>query len=411
MEAAGLEAGARTPTPLRATAGSAVAIMVVTLPVFLTAALSVPIRADLGFTELGLGLGVSSFFGVSAVTSVAGGWLAQRIGAPASVALGASISLLATAALGLLAGRLLHVVALLGLAGAANAIAQPGAGLVLAQVVPVRRQGLAFGVNQVSAPLAALLAGVTMPTIALTVGWRWAFAVPALFGALLAIVWPRSTAGSRASSRPRLPLARRVRRPRDLLILAGATTAGSMAVQAMTAFFVESAVTAGLAPGTAGWLLGAGSTCGVAARVVYGWAADRLGGDRLRDVALLMVIGAAGVLAFATRSQALLTPATVLAFAAGWGWNGLFNHAVVRRYPAAPAMALGVATTGIFIGGAVGPLTFGFIASHAGYPAAWAAAAAMLLLAGLLVWLAARASGIPGPRRTATPDRPPAPAG
>jgi MFS family permease len=411
----GSQAVARTRTLLRATAGSAVATMVVTFPVFLTAALSVPIRADLGFSELGLGLGVSTFFGVSALSSVAGGWLAQRIGARASVALGASLSLLATASLGLLAGRLLHVVILLGLAGAANAIAQPGAGLVLAEVVPVHRQGLAFGVSQVSAPLAALLAGVTMPTIALTIGWRWAFVVPALFGAVLAAVWPRADARPGVAARPQdasrpVRTRRRGRRqPRDLLILAGATTAGSMAVQAMTAFFIESAVAAGLAPGTAGWLLGAGSMCGVAARVVYGWGADRLGGDRLRDVALLMLIGAAGVLALAAQSQALLTPATVLAFAAGWGWNGLFNHAVVRRYPAAPAMALGVATTGIFIGGAAGPLTFGAIASHAGYPAAWAAAAAMLLLAGVLVWLAARAAGSPQPRQDRERERPAAP--
>jgi MFS family permease len=387
---------ARAADLVQATTASSAATAMVMLPVFLTAALSIPIRAQLGFDELGLGVAISAFFGVSALASVAGGWLAQRIGAGRCVAIGGSLSLLATTGVALLGTRLVHLVILLSLAGVANAIVQPGASLVLAQVVPVYHQGLAFGVNQVSPPLAAMLAGVTVPTVALTVGWRWAFVAPLVLGAVVWGAWPRGLADNRdaptGSGRPP-----RIAGHPELLVLTAATTLGSTATQALVAFFVESAVVGGMSPGHAGWLLGAGSVGGVAARLVCGWLADRRGGDRLSDVAILMAVGSVGLLGLATQAGALLPAATALAFAAGWGWNGLLSYAVVRRNPANPALALGVATTGVFIGGVLGPLGFGLLARQASYSLAWSATAVALLLAGCLVLLAVRL-GKPHPR-------------
>jgi MFS family permease len=384
------------------------------LPVFLAAALSVPIRTQLRFDELGLGLAVCAFFGVSALASVAGGWLAQRMGSGLCIAIATPISLLATTGIALLAAQLSHLVALLALAGAANAIVQPAASLVLAQVIPVHRQGLAFGINQVSTPLAAMLAGVTMPTVALTVGWRWAFVAPLVLGAALWLVWPRDLAGVGAPPTGSGNLRRIARHP-ELLVLTAATTLGSTAVQALVAFFVESAVVGGTTPGQAGWLLGAGSVCGVAARLVCGWLADRRGGDTLPGIAILMAVGSIGLLGLATRSAVVLPAATAVAFAAGWGWNGLLNYAVVRRNPGSPALALGVATTGVFIGGVLGPVGFGFLARRAGYSLAWTAIAVVLLLAGCLLLVAAGLGGrarravevapSPGRNRTGTVGR------
>ncbi len=376
---------------VRASVASAVATAMAMLPVFLTAALSVPMRRYLRFDDLGLGLAVSGFFGASAVVSIAGGWLAHRLGAGRSVALGSVVSLAATTAIPLAATGLSGLVSLLLVAGAANAVVQPGASLVLAQVVPVERQGLAFGVNQISAPLAAVMAGIMMPVVALTVGWRWAFAAPLLFGAAVAAVWPRGSTS--AAVHPHIDGTRRMRwllRHPELLLLTAAALLGSTASQALVAFFVQAAVIGGMSPGHAGWLLGAGSTCGLASRMFWGWLADRRDGDRLRDVAALMAVGSVGLLDLAAGSGLLLPAAAGLAFAAGWGWNGLLNYAVVRRYPASPALALGVVTTGIFVGGAMGPFAFGFLARHAGYSFAWSAVALVLLVASCLVLMAVR---------------------
>ena len=60
--------------------------------------------------------------------------------------------------------------------GLANAVSHPAANLSLAREVPAGRQGLSFGIKQAAIPVATLLAGLAVPTIAVTLGWRWAFA-------------------------------------------------------------------------------------------------------------------------------------------------------------------------------------------------------------------------------------------
>ncbi len=76
------------------------------------------------------------------------------------------------------------LVTLLALSAAANALGQLASNAALAEHVPAHRQGLSFGVKQAAVPVATLLAGVAVPTVALTAGWRWAFVVAA--GAALA---------------------------------------------------------------------------------------------------------------------------------------------------------------------------------------------------------------------------------
>ena len=46
--------------------------------------------------------------------------------------------------------------------------------------VPAGRQGLSFGVKQAAIPVSTLLAGAAVPTVALTLGWRWAFVLGGL---------------------------------------------------------------------------------------------------------------------------------------------------------------------------------------------------------------------------------------
>ncbi|WP_341720648.1 MFS transporter [Micromonospora sp. FIMYZ51] len=369
----------------RAMAASAVATALVTMPVFLFASLSVPIRAELGFDEVLHGAAVSSFFGVSAAASPSGGWLADRLGAGAAVATGTTLTVLATAVLALAAVRPWHLVVLLAAAGVANAIAQPGANALLAQAVATQRQGLAFGVNQVSAPLAALLAGVAIPTVAVTVGWRWAFTAPLVLGVALLAIWPHRGVPPARTVATGLSL-RTALRQRDLLLLTAASALASGGVNAMIAFFVTAAVDTGLAPSAAGWIFVVGSAAGIATRVVYGWRADRLPNrNYLRRVSMLMIVGAVGIAALVPGQQLLLPAAAVVAFGAGWGWNGLFNYSVVSRYRSSPAIALGVATSGVFIGGALGSLTFGALAGHYGFALAWGVAAACLVTAGLLI--------------------------
>ena len=76
---------------------------------------------------------------------------------------------------------------------------------------------------------------------------------------------------------------------------------------------------------------------------------------------------------------------TALVFGLGWSWPGLLTYAVVRLNPAAPAVATSITQTGVFAGGATGPVVFGLLVQAGSYRVAWSAAAvAMLLAAGLM---------------------------
>jgi len=87
----------------------------------------------------------------------------------------------------------------------------------------------------------------------------------------------------------------------------------------------------------------------------------------------------------------------LLAFGAGWGWPGLFNFAVVKTSPGAPAAATGITQTGASSGAAFGPLLFGFVVEAASYEAAWTVSAAVALAA-LATILAGRAMLLRGRR-------------
>jgi MFS family permease len=54
---------------------------------------------------------------------------------------------------------------------------------------------------------------------------------------------------------------------------------------------------------------------------------------------------------------------------------------VVQRSPGAPAWAVGVLMTGLFVGAVGGPLLTGFLAEHGHFTLAWVACAGLALVA------------------------------
>lgn len=99
----------------------------------------------------------------------------------------------------------------------------------------------------------------------------------------------------------------------------------------------------------------------------------------------MLATGALGMAVLASSSVPLLVPGTVLAFGLGWSWPGLLTFAVVRLNPTAPAVATSITQTGVFAGGAVGPLLFGLLVLVSSYRVAWSAAALALLVAAVLM--------------------------
>lgn len=349
------------------------------LPAFLTGGLAVQIRGELGFGAGSLGLAVALFFGISSLASALAGRVVERVGYRTAMRFSSLVGVLSLLAVATLAGSWWGIVACLVFGGMGNAIAQPATNLLLAREVSGGRQGLAFGIKQAAIPIATLLAGLAVPVLAVTVGWRWAFAGAALLALLVALFVPRGGNGGTAG---RTKKARTGDAPvAALILLAVGIGLGSTAATPLGAFVVESAASTGVDVGTAGLLLALGSAVGIAVRVVAGYLADGMSSGRLRLVAGMLVLGTAGFVMLASGSPSFLVVGVVLAFGAGWGWPGLFNFAIVKSSPSSPAAATGITQTGASGGAALGPLLFGYTVEATSFGTAWLAAAAVALLA------------------------------
>jgi predicted MFS family arabinose efflux permease len=378
-----------TTQPVRAAAGAALSTVLGALPVFLLGGLAVLVRDDLEFGEVGLGLAVTVFFAVSALSSVPAGGVAERLGARTTTITAAGLSAAALLGVALVVTSYAGLLVALALAGVANALAQIGSNAALAHHVPRRRQGLAFGVKQAAVPAATLLAGLALPLVGLTLGWRFAFGGAAVLALVFLAVAP-SAAEPRRSREQRRQGRGGDAALRALVVVAVGASLGSAAANSLGTFLVEWAVTDGVAPGRAGLLLAGGSTLGVLVRLGVGWQADSRGGRHLPVVAGMLAGGAAGMVLISLGGTVGLVAGAALAFGLGWSWPGLLNFAVVRLNPTAPALATSVTQAGVFAGGAFGPLAFGLAVDATSYSVAWTGAAVSLLSASGLVLVGRR---------------------
>ncbi|HEY8474966.1 MAG TPA: MFS transporter [Natronosporangium sp.] len=368
---------------VRVTIGAISTTIASVIPVFLLGGLAVQIGEELGFSPAGLGAAVAIYFGVSALTSVPAGALVERYGpavtARAAILLSASCLL----AIALAARSFPALVVLLAAGAAANGLGQLASNASLARV-RARRQGLSFGLKQAAIPAATLLSGASVPAVALTLGWRWAFALAAVaaLGAL-----PLVPPTGRAPKQVRV--AEAGDRATGALVVVGAAVAlGAGSAGSLGTFLVDSAVDRGLAPGLAGLTLTLGSLACLASRIGGGWLVDWRGarGD-VTTVAVLMLVGAGGLALLAVPGTPALAAGVLLGFGFGWAFPGLVNVAVVQLHPHAPAAATSITQTGVYAGGCAGPIAFGATAAAYGYPTAWLGSAVALLLAAGLVLL------------------------
>ena len=354
---------------------------------FLLGGLASLVRADLGFDEAQLGLAVGAFYGASAASAVPGGRFAERLGARRALTLGLLLAVSSLVGIALLARTWAQLLPFLALAGVSNGITQSAASLAIARGVRQGRLGIAFAVKQSAVPSASLLAGLAVPLIGLTVGWRWAFGGSAVAALALLFALPNGSAGSGSAAstdRPHTGFHRH--ELRSLTMIAVASGCGAVAANSMGAFYVESAASAGHPLAIAGVLLSVGSVSGIVTRLSLGWLADRFTFDPLRIAGAMMTLGTVGFLVLGhTRGLGWLVVGTVVAFASGWGWPGLLQLAVVSEHMRTPAAASGIAHAGALTGGLLGPIVFGQIVSALGYRPAWTAVAAVALCGGSLL--------------------------
>lgn len=380
---------------VRTTVATGVALACAAVPVFLVGALSELVRAELGFDEAGIGAGVAVFFVAAALGAYPAGRVTERLGGRTAMLAGAVAASAAGLVIGVLARQWWHMAGLLAIAGASVGLIDTGGARAFTGVVPARRHGLAFGVKEASVPAASMLAGAAVPLLGVTVGWRPAFAIGML---LVPVVWLLLPSPARDLSPDSAVTAGSPPAAVSLLVLVAiGSAAGTGAATAAASFLVPTASRVGLSVGTAGALLAAASVLSILMRVIVGHLADRVPHRELLVTAALLVAGAGGALLLGADSATLAVPGGLLVLGGGWGWTGLVFLSAVRTSPHAPASATGIVLTGRAAGGAIGPLTFGVLASRIDYPTAWLATTLALIAGAAIIWVAHRRLEPPTP--------------
>ena len=370
-----MPAGARPSLLINATVVSTVSTV---LPGFLIGAMSVQVSAEMGVSEAAYGWGLGSFFGAGMVASILLGRLSQRIGARSQMTLALAVSVAAQLALAATARSFGAVIGFLVVAGLCNAANQSSVNLALAQA-QLPRLGLAVSIKQSGLPTTTLLAGLAVPAVALTVGWRWAYVASAGFG-LASLVMARAAVGSSpvraASNGAPAPESS----SRDLFGAAAVGAFLAFSAGSLNAWGVGSGVDAGLGEGAAGLFLSLGAATGITLRLIGGWLSDTMRARPFLVGGVSAMIGSAGMALLALRSPGLHVAAMLLAFGAGWIWPVFTNFGIVRANPEAAGTATGVTQMGVYVGVFVGPLFTGWLIENSGYPLMWLAVAASTVI-------------------------------
>ncbi len=349
-------------------------LVLAALPVFLVGGLAVQIRSDLGFSESALGAAVTIGFTAGALAAPFGGRIADRLGPRTSLYTGASLAVIALLGIGLVADSWGTLVLFLVVTGLAVAVTDPGLAILVGRAIRPHRQGLAFGIKEASIPAATLAAGLAVPAIALTIGWRWAFGIGVVPLLIVVFLLPRVV----RESEPQTPTGRRTveaavgaTRRQAIVLSAIAAALGTAAASGVGVFLTESAVAMGMTQGNAGFLLAAGSGAGIVARISAGVLADRTGGPQFKLISLMLAVGAVTIALGGTGSTAFLVVGTIGAFTGGWAWTGIFFLSLIKSSPSTPGAVAGIGTFSLGVGNASGPLLFGLVAQNVSFGAAW----------------------------------------
>lgn len=386
------EPGPPVDQPGRAIAAALGVNLAGVLPLFLTGAMAVQIGRDLGFGATGVGLLSGSY---ALTTMIGSAPLGGRVGAlgvrrsmrwAGLVSAGALLGAALAPATGWLAAALV-------VGGLANAVGQPAGNATLAQHVSADRFGIAFAVKQSGIPVATLLGGLAVPAVALTIGWRWAFAMGALLAVAASLLPPADRPLGDRREEGHVP---RAQRP-QLWALAAGLSLAVVAATSIGAFGASGGVAIGLPEASAGLLVAAGGLAGLIIRLSAGLVADRVEVGALGAVAGLIAVGALGWASMAAAFVLDAAPAYVIgllvANAFGWGWPGLLHLAVARQFPTATAAASGVTQTGVSAGLLAGPPVLGLVVGIVGWAQAWGLAACSALTASCVVVVLRRRLG------------------
>ena len=361
------------------------------------------IAADLGVAGSDVAVFMAVVFLAASPTSLVTGRLIARYGALRTMQVG--VALMATG-LAIVTGSEYWLLLLGALwVGVGYGPNTPAASHILARVTPPERRGLVFSIKQSGATLGGLIAGLTLPVLALAYGWHWTLLAMIGLAAAAIVLTQGFRRGLDDDRRPgaaisfdkpwaelamlwRLPALRR-------LVVGSFTYAGlQMIILGFLVSYLVEALNYTLV--TAGLFFATMQVAGFVGRILWGWLADRSRATG-RIVGLFGLIGGPSTILLALAAPGWPDWPIVLcclAFgAAAIGWNGVFLAEVVR---VAPEGRAGAATGGVlfftYAGLVVGPALFALMVHWFGdYRVPFIVTGLVVAAVGLMMQAGARA--------------------
>jgi MFS family permease len=362
-------------------------------PVGILGPLIFAIRDDMSMPTSVLGVTFAVFFIASSITSSLGAVILSRISPAGVVRAGLASSALLCFVLAFATSSMYFIV-VATVAGLINGVTTPGANLVLVQTIPLKRQGLGFGLKVAAVPVASSLASLGAVIVATSgISWRLIYMSFGLLGLMLLSTALVRCVRRGTVSTTRRQMLHRGRPPRALVMLAAGGLFAALGTALYPAFLVDSLLDRGLPPGGAAAMVGVIGWLGIAARIVIGGLADSLPRPiaHIQGVVVLILIAAAGMLGLAFGSSELVLGVAVFAcLCLGWAWPGLLHHAVMGIFPGRAAMATSYVQTGNYIGTVAGVLAFGFVAEFVSFTVAWFVPIVAVLVGAALLLAAIR---------------------
>jgi MFS family permease len=256
----------------------------------------------------------------------------------------------------------------------------PASSHLLIKSTPPEKLSFVFSVKQTGVPLGGMIAGATVPSLNILIGWQWAFICAGI--ACIICAWAvqplREGLDDDRDPTVRPSLATSVVLPltlifshrtlRQLSYMSFMFSIAQMALMGYLVTFLYEDL--GWSLVAAGGALTVAQAAGVSGRMLWGYVSDRwLGATMMLIViAVLLVIGALGTALLGPESSPwFLFPILVIFGSSAIGWNGVFLAEIARQAPKGQA---GTATGGTlcitFLGVMVGPPLFGVLASVLG---------------------------------------------
>jgi MFS family permease len=360
-------------------------------PLYFYGALSVQITEGLAYKASLHGLGATSFYLVAAVFAISLGKKTDQLDPVLTLRLALIMTFVSN--LGITFSNSLAMVCLsLAIGGFGNALATPGIAQLVRERIELSKQGLAYGFKQSATGLPTLIGGLAIPFVATDGQWRYVFAFGAIFsvGILLKLNNGSSSKSySQKSENPRNPKMQVEKLESayttEVKLIAISFAIGAAVGAGLITFLPLSIAEAGLSATETSRALVLASACSLIARFIVLLYMDRTSIDAIKICIVMMIIGAIGIFGLSTMEANLITIASVVSYAFGWGWIGLITYKMLRISDQNLGANVGLVQFAAAIGSITGPLALGAVYEISGFALMWQVSTFGLILSVLFL--------------------------